>query len=46
VKTSLGLKDRVPSPVSKISGARAKKSLYIVRTGKRSRRFPVQGGST
>ena len=33
------------SVASKISGARAKKSLYIVRTGKRSRRFPVQGGS-
>jgi D-xylose transport system substrate-binding protein len=35
----------VLSVASKISGARAKKSLYIVRTGKRSRRFPVQGGS-
>jgi D-xylose transport system substrate-binding protein len=30
--------------MSKIPGARAKKSLYIVRTGKRSRRFRVQGG--
>jgi hypothetical protein len=34
------------SVVSKISGARAKKSFYIVRTGKRNRRFPAQGGSS
>ena len=43
---SSGLLRSLLSVVSQISGARAKKSLYIVRAGKRSRRFPVQGGSS